>query len=131
VAEEITRADVERTHQVLVEQEQWFLAIREAAQARWETGMFATWLDRIEWVASLPKLPPDPAEQAVWVQNEYRLTRGRIVNGPLRATKRPYRRKKPPVIPPDRQLEIAIAAAEARERNQAAEAAESKGRQVA
>lgn len=128
---DVALADLERTHQVLVEQEQWNQAIGEAYRSRCAAGTFATWSEGIEWICSLPKLPPDPAEQIVWVQSEYRLTQGRIVNGPLRGTKRPYKRKKPPVISKERQLEIAVAALEAIERNQAAEAAQSEGNQVA
>jgi len=119
----VTVLDVERTRRILLDQEEWNQTLGDAYRARCDEGLFASWSDGHEWLRAQPKLPPDQLGRLEFDLRERRATGGEAVGRSLSVPK-PQRRlkKSPPVIAPGRQLEIAIAALEARERREAADA---------
>lgn len=120
----VTLVDVERTRRILLEQEAWNQTLGDAYQARIAAGMFASWSEGHEWLAAQPKLPPTQLERLAFDLRERRVSGRKTVRRSLAVPKPPRRPKRTePVIPPDRQLEIAIAALEARERREAAQGA--------
>lgn len=124
----VTLVDVERTHRILLKQEAWNQTVGEAYQARCAAGLFGSWSEGHEWLAAQPKLPPSQLERLEFDLRERRVTGGGVVSKSLSVPRRARRQRRvPPVIAPERQLEIAIAALEARERREAADAA-AKGR---
>lgn len=114
----VTVEDLALTQSILLAQQAWNEVVWEAYAARQAAGMFPDWITGHEWLASQPVMPPDPLQQVVYAETELRLTRGRVASTSRAVPKkRPYRRKKPPVIPPDRQMAIAMAALDNIEHN--------------
>lgn len=117
----VTVADVERTRRILQEQEAWNVVVGEAYRARCAAGLFASWADGHDWLCAQPKLPPGQLERLEFDLRERRATGVRPVPRSLAMPKpRPKKNRMPPVIAPDRQLEIAIAAVAAIEARETA-----------
>lgn len=115
----VTAEDVALTRTILLAQQAWNEVAWEAYTARQKAGMFPDWITGHEWLATQPVMPPDPLQQIVYAETELRISRGPTVLASRAVPKkRPYRRKKPPIIPEDRQMAIAMAALEHIESNQ-------------
>lgn len=122
--------EVEQAHEVLAELQQWQEVVGEVA----DSLPFPSHVDRLDWLHSLPRLPPPPAEQLAFVLAHARKAGWRSPTGSLATGKRaqrdgawqrpaslaqPRKRNAKPQFT-DRQLAIAIAVLEAQERTRAA-----------
>lgn len=107
----IDEAQLEQTRRILSAQATWCEAKWGAYQDRVRAGLFETWADGRDWLDTLPRLPLEPLGQLVWAESEYRRTHqtsGRPASLSVPKVRRTP--KKNPIIPEDRQLEIALAA---------------------
>lgn len=88
---EVTPADLKRTRAILAAQQRWWDVVERAALAR----DFGTFHEQWEWLQSVPKVPPSLRGQQIWLEAE------RVKAGCYRGD---------PIVPEDRQLELAMAA---------------------
>ena len=90
---EVTRADLRLTRSILEAQQRWWDVVERASLA-WD---FPTFHELWTWVEQVPKLPPSRRAQMRWLEAQL------VAAGCYRGE---------PIIPRDRQFEIALAAAD-------------------
>jgi hypothetical protein len=113
---EVTYDDLERIRGVLADREAWYETVSEAHDARAAAGLFPDWNTSREWYHQLPVETPARGQQIAWARRELAALRRDLRTTPARkpTPKKPApRQPAPPVIPPDRQLQIALAALDA------------------
>lgn len=119
---DITYDELERIRVVLDDRAAWQESVGEAHDARAAAGLFADWHASREWFHQLPAETPARGAQVVWARRELAALRRDMAHRQrpaAPAAPATPRGVQPPIIPADRQLEIALAALEARSRQKA------------